>query len=108
MVFCSILIAGDNPSIESTSGLPCSSRNCLAYAERLSTYLRCPSAYIVSNANEDLPDPDRPVITISLSRGRSMLTSFRLCSLAPLTSMNFCIKALSPVTNRKVCGQYTS
>jgi hypothetical protein len=31
--------------------------------------------------------PDRPVMTISLSRGRSMSTPLRLCSRAPRTLM---------------------
>ena len=38
---------------------------------RLSTYLLCPSAYIVSKANEDFPEPDNPVKTINLSLGIS-------------------------------------
>ena len=37
VVFCWIEIAGDNPSIESTSGLSIISRNCLAYADSDST-----------------------------------------------------------------------
>ena len=41
----------------STSGLLELSKNCLAYADRLSPYLLCPSAYIVSNARDDLPEP---------------------------------------------------
>src|SRR3954454_5951787 len=40
---------------------------------------------MVSNARLDLPEPDRPVNTISASRGRSRLTSRRLCSRAPRT-----------------------
>src|SRR3712207_6791795 len=40
---------------------------------------------MVSNARLDLPEPDRPVITVSVSRGISTLTSFRLCSRAPRT-----------------------
>src|SRR5256714_13632730 len=40
---------------------------------------------MVSKASDDLPDPDRPVKTISLSRGSSMLTFLRLCSRAPRT-----------------------
>src|SRR5688500_6571829 len=42
---------------------------------------------MVSKARLDLPDPDRPVNTISLSRGSSTLTFFRLCSRAPRTLM---------------------
>src|SRR5919108_3955652 len=40
---------------------------------------------MVSKASDDLPDPDRPVKTISRSRGSSMLTFLRLCSRAPRT-----------------------
>src|SRR5438128_3073184 len=38
---------------------------------------------MVSNASDDLPDPDSPVKTISLSRGMDRVTFFRLCSRAP-------------------------
>src|SRR5712691_1292957 len=38
---------------------------------------------IVSKASEDLPDPDKPVNTTSLSRGIDSVTFFRLCSRAP-------------------------
>src|SRR4030095_16675141 len=38
---------------------------------------------MVSKARLDLPDPERPVITISELRGSSRSTSLRLCSLAP-------------------------
>src|SRR4029077_7288194 len=38
---------------------------------------------MVSNASDDLPDPDSPVKTISLSRGSSRSTLRRLCSRAP-------------------------
>ena len=44
VVFCSIEITGDNPSILSTSGRSNPPRNCLAYAENVSIYLRWPSA----------------------------------------------------------------
>ena len=44
---------------------------------------------MVSNANEDLPEPDRPVMTVSVSRGISTSTFFRLCSRAPRTEMFF-------------------
>ena len=43
-VFCSMAIAGDSPSIASTSGFSMSPRNCRAYADNDSTYRRCPSA----------------------------------------------------------------
>src|SRR4051794_25416362 len=44
---------------------------------------------MVSNASEDFPDPDKPVKTISVSRGSSMETLRRLCSRAPrITSLS--------------------
>src|SRR5690348_7381244 len=42
---------------------------------------------MVSNASEDLPEPDRPVITINLSRGRSRSMFLRLCVRAPRIRM---------------------
>src|SRR5215475_13016533 len=81
--FWSMETAGDSPSMKSTSGLSIWPRNCLAYADKDSTYRRCPSAKIVSNARLDLPEPESPVKTIIASRGRSRLTSRRLCSRAP-------------------------
>src|SRR3954471_15453583 len=44
---------------------------------------------MVSNASEDLPEPDSPVMTPSESRGSSTVTSLRLCSRAPVTTMEF-------------------
>ena len=41
---------------------------------------------MVSNASDDFPEPDRPVNTMSLSRGRSRSTLRRLCSRAPCTT----------------------
>src|ERR1700745_106095 len=38
---------------------------------------------MVSKASEDLPEPERPVKTTSLSRGISTSMFFRLCSRAP-------------------------
>src|SRR5207253_1195183 len=38
---------------------------------------------MVSKASEDLPDPERPVKTTSLSRGMERVTFLRLCSRAP-------------------------
>src|SRR4051812_27988499 len=43
---------------------------------------------MVSNAREDLPDPLKPVITTSRSRGISSVMFLRLCSRAPPTLMN--------------------
>src|ERR1700737_4335787 len=83
--FWSMDTAGDRPSMKSTSGLSIWPRNCREYAASDSTYRRWPSAKIVSNASDDLPDPDSPVNTIKASRGRSRSTLRRLCSRAPLT-----------------------
>ena len=38
---------------------------------------------MVSKANEDLPEPERPVITTSLFLGISSETFFKLCTRAP-------------------------
>lgn len=83
--FWSMETAGERPSMKSTSGLSIWPRNCRAYEERDSTYRRWPSAKIVSNASEDLPDPESPVKTMRESRGRSSETFLRLCSRAPRT-----------------------
>lgn len=83
VVFWSMLILGLNPSIKSTSGLSVFPRNCLAYADKLSTYLLCPSAYIVSNAKEDFPLPDTPVMTTNLFLV-SLCLCFLDCFLLPL------------------------
>ena len=42
---------------------------------------------MVSNASDDLPEPDSPVITTSWSRGSSTSMSLRLCSRAPRTKI---------------------
>src|SRR3954465_4995489 len=44
---------------------------------------------MVSNARDDFPDPDRPVMTTRESRGSSTVTSLRLCSRAPGTTIWF-------------------
>src|ERR1700729_1770880 len=44
---------------------------------------------MVSKASEDLPEPDRPGSTVSVSRGISTSTFFRLCSRAPRIEMFF-------------------
>src|SRR5215471_17322558 len=43
---------------------------------------------MVSNASDDLPDPESPVSTTKLSRGMSTSMFFRLCSRAPRTRMS--------------------
>src|SRR5574343_286367 len=47
---------------------------------------------MVSNASELLPEPDRPVITISLSRGRSRSMFLRLWVRAPRIRMKSIIR----------------
>src|SRR6266496_2246995 len=43
---------------------------------------------MVSNASDDLPEPLKPVMTTSLSRGISSVRFLRLCSRAPPMRMN--------------------
>ena len=61
--------------------------NILAYDERLSTKRLWPSAYRVSKASEDLPLPDSPVRTTSLSRGIVTSIFFKLLTFAPLMTI---------------------
>src|SRR5215213_6074098 len=42
---------------------------------------------MVSKASDDLPEPDSPVMTTIASRGMETVTSLRLCSRAPETTM---------------------
>ena len=46
-------------------------------------YCRCPSAYNVSNANDDLPLPETPVMTVICPSGMSRSTFCRLCTRTP-------------------------
>ena len=87
IVFCSIDMDGESPSILSTSGLSIPPMNCLAYADSVSMKRLCPSAYIVSNASDDLPEPESPVNTINESLGRSTSMFLRLCTRAPFTTI---------------------
>ena len=50
---------------------------------------------MVSNARLDLPDPESPVTTTSLSRGISTEIFLRLCTRAPWTAMVVCAEALA-------------
>src|SRR3954454_24649181 len=52
---------------------------------------------MVSKARLDLPEPDSPVNTINLSRGRSTLMLRRLCSRAPRTMI------LSAIRSEPIC-----
>lgn len=51
----------------------------------------------MSNASEDLPDPDGPVTTVSALRGISMLTFLRLLTRAPL--IEICLRELGAVAD---------
>ena len=77
-IFCSMAMAGDSPSMLSTSGFSI----CDKTGERRPINSRrsgvVPSAYRVSKARLDLPEPDKPVMTTSLSRGMSMSMFLRL------------------------------
>src|SRR5688500_13712899 len=50
-------------------------------------YRRCPSAYRVSKARLDLPDPETPVRTTNFFLGISTVTFLRLCCRAPVMMM---------------------
>src|SRR5215213_218602 len=56
---------------------------------------------MVSNASDDLPEPDRPVMTTSASRGSATVTSLRLCSRAPETTIWACRDTPSSVRNAR-------
>src|SRR3989344_1798652 len=85
--FWSMEMAGERPVISSTSGFCIWRRNRRAQAESDSTYLRWPSAKMVSKAKDDFPEPERPVKTIILLRGISTDTFFKLCVRAPLITI---------------------
>ena len=93
LFFDQLILLVINRSILSTSGFSINPKNCLAYEDKLSTYLLCHSAYKVSKAKEDLPEPESPVITTNLSLGISKSIFFKLCSFAPfiiILSFIFC------------------
>ncbi len=81
-------IAGAIPVISSTSGFSMRSRNCRAYAESDSIYRRCPSAYSVSKARLDFPDPETPVTTVIALWGIVTSIFFRLWTRAPRTRIS--------------------
>src|SRR5258708_38094760 len=45
---------------------------------------------MVSKASDDLPEPESPVKTTRRPRGISRVTSLRLCSRAPRTTIDVC------------------
>ena len=53
----------------------------------LSMNLRCPSAKMVSNAKDDLPEPETPVITVSSLWLIVKSMFFKLWTLAPFISI---------------------
>src|SRR5215510_14135438 len=53
---------------------------------------------MVSKASDDFPEPLKPVITTSLSRGMESVRFLRLCSRAPPILMN------SLLTHLKICN----
>src|SRR4051812_39440788 len=61
---------------------------------------------MVSNANDDLPEPESPVNTMSLSRGSSSEMLRRLCSRAPrIVMVSATVKAYRrPATRTRVCS----
>src|SRR5206468_12312311 len=60
---------------------------------------------MVSKAREDLPDPLRPVMTTSLSRGISTSRFLRLCSRAPRMTIEL-LTLTSPVDFPAVAYRY--
>src|SRR3546814_16290489 len=59
------------------------------------------SAYSVSKASDDFPDPDRPVTTTSLWRGKSTEIFLRLCVRAPrmrIASISFKVQVFQRLT----------
>src|ERR1700716_3875085 len=65
---------------------------------------------MVSKASDDLPEPERPVITVNEPLGIATVTSLRLCSRAPeTTSCSTYVKSSganrrSPGGNCAMCG----
>src|SRR5580765_3108040 len=60
---------------------------------------------MVSNASDDLPEPEIPVSTTSLSRGSSRLTLRRLCSRAPRITRRSDTRA-EPIWRRWRIGEH--
>src|SRR5271165_1744459 len=60
---------------------------------------------MVSKASEDLPEPERPVITISRLRGSVRSTFLRLCSRAPLMTIASSPRG-APFSERVTLGRH--
>src|SRR5207248_7704317 len=65
---------------------------------------------MVSKASDDLPEPESPVKTTSLSRGMVRSTSCRLCSRAPRMTISVCcpIPVPLPLWGRVGVGAFFS
>ncbi len=89
VVFCSMAITGESPSILSTSGFQDSLK--LPYIGRKSFHIAALSLRIegIKSQGEDLPLPESPVITTNFSLGIERLTFFKLCTLAPECQYSF-------------------
>lgn len=96
-------IAGDKPSMVSTSGFSMIDRKLPGICRQGLDSGAGPSAYRVSEAREDFPEPDSPVITISLSRGSVRSMFFRLWVRAPRISI-LSSMPLAASVNRQVYG----
>src|ERR1700723_2135783 len=97
-------MAGAMPVISSTSGFSMRSRNCRAYADSDSMYRLWPSAYSVSNARLDFPDPETPVTTVIALCGMVTSMVLRLWTRAPRTR----ISSASAAAGGGVAGGRTS
>jgi len=78
---CSIATAGESPSMKSRPACPAAQKLPRISGQTLHV-APLPSAYSVSKASEDLPDPLTPVSTTSF-RAQSTSTFFRLCVARP-------------------------
>ena len=83
----STMIAVVSPSRTSTSGRARVGMKTWTNVEYVSSMSRRDSAAIVSNTSELLPEPETPVNTVSRRFGISTLTSLRLLTRAPRTSI---------------------
>src|SRR5680860_383008 len=81
----STMIAVVSPSRTSTSGRASVGMKPCTKELYVSLISRCDSAAIVPNTSELLPEPEKPVNTVSRRFGISMLTSLRLFTRAPCT-----------------------
>src|SRR6187431_986531 len=107
-VFWSIDTTGERPLTKSTSGFLSWPTKRFANVDIDASSRRWPSAYTVSNASDDFPDPLTPVTTMSLSRGISTSTFFRLFSRAPRISIVVRIGVASSTDVEHVRGLFNA